>query len=1090
MPVGPTHPSTLATRHSALATSAMEPDNDRSPSCNTLAQLDAGSTIVIECPQVLHKDGSDPHHTQGKYRAIVVSIGECSETGVLQREAKLRVSNAPMLGSLQCYDKVTGKPLQQVPPAYPKLFDLLETARGSEELDTLLSSDRYAKFGSFNAAESNLAWVTGAGAEKLLTADDLARGTQKRKVPWDSEATRGHGAKHEAPQDKKRKVHGVSREKREPANRAAAALPVTSASGAAAAGPVTPVQPASGAAAALPVTSASGAAAAGPVTPVQPASSSATAGPVFNINIQGQGHDVDVRRIINAATNRGKVIWQPSEEAFKTAAADLHPDAGKALAELKRGVPLSAEQLLHDAGVASNSLVGQFFTGSRGMQHITAFKKAGLHELPVETLMTMTEGDVCRSIKASFLTNSRTAGDPLHASTVEGNVSGLRSVFTHLIGRSMAPETKLHTVVALALDRDQRLEAGNPIGEGFARILQSQVKSETTLKQATPVRTLQTPGKWLLHWCHDFACLLRELTGVSNTAIDRLHNCKLMALHRAGMALLSQLLNMRCTTRPSDPCLLDISCCKLLIGTQSIPTAAVAMYGLQRDSSCHVNLLLNSSSATLLDVARGKVRSAKANNEPEIYWTQLRELAMPAALSMLSLGHVIVFIQMLDMIITATLHARLLNKVAPTAEKGGLPAAMRFGLPRHTPSGLPSLPAQQGPSSSSSSSMPNAAAVAGSSSGGGGSSGGGSISMVPICKPLTTDDVNGNKSMLYLEKDDEGGYTATCMRRSSIKKGGGSSIAAAREQASGVLATSKMGTEQEVRSSTQKDAFQSGMSTEFMAQAFQHGEEMQRSYCNVKLEQRANGSNIELPTGNFSQVSKIPVRLKDSDTLEGGVQRDMWVLSHIVNDDSPALDQAVSGVLQSKLFADCKTAIQMVVAATPGNQRVLRLYEAQKDTSKVSELMPAFDIPSVDGQFHTSTLCIAAASGSKPFSELLARLPTLCCSGVCINDQQLAHEGFASVFSQLQQECGKLSSSMYTGDDAAPPVAGSTSAVLIQSYTPWLFGKMGQHYINKCVPPPTQACVPANLSAVVADFLLTNAADFERFVQSRKAPGQ
>jgi hypothetical protein len=149
------------------------------------------------------------------------------------------------------------------------------------------------------------------------------------------------------------------------------------------------------------------------------------------------------------------------------------------------------------------------------------------------------------------------------------------------------------------------------------------------------------------------------------SSVNRLQSSKLVAVHKKTMTLLSQLINLRCTTRPSDPCLLDISCCKLLIGEAHIPTAAVAMYGLQQSSSCHVNQLLNNSRATLMDVARGKVRTPEKKVKEEVYWTQMRELAMPPALSMLSLGHVIVFCQMLDMIITGTLHARLLHKVTP-----------------------------------------------------------------------------------------------------------------------------------------------------------------------------------------------------------------------------------------------------------------------------------------------------------------------------------------------------------------------------------------------------------------------------------------
>jgi hypothetical protein len=112
------------------------------------------------------------------------------------------------------------------------------------------------------------------------------------------------------------------------------------------------------------------------------------------------------------------------------------------------------------------------------------------------------------------------------------------------------------------------------------------------------------------------------------SAVKRLKSSQLVAVHKKTMALLSQLINLRCTTRPSDPCLLDISCCKLLIGEARIPTAAVAMYGLQQSSNCHVNQLLNSNRATLMDVAGGKVRTPEKNGKEEVYWTQFRELAV------------------------------------------------------------------------------------------------------------------------------------------------------------------------------------------------------------------------------------------------------------------------------------------------------------------------------------------------------------------------------------------------------------------------------------------------------------------------------
>jgi hypothetical protein len=50
------------------------------------------------------------------------------------------------------------------------------------------------------------------------------------------------------------------------------------------------------------------------------------------------------------------------------------------------------------------------------------------------------------------------------------------------------------------------------------------------------------------------------------SSVNRLQSSKLVAVHKKTMTLLSQLINLRCTTRPSDPCLLDISCYKLLIG--------------------------------------------------------------------------------------------------------------------------------------------------------------------------------------------------------------------------------------------------------------------------------------------------------------------------------------------------------------------------------------------------------------------------------------------------------------------------------------------------------------------------------------------
>jgi hypothetical protein len=170
------------------------------------------------------------------------------------------------------------------------------------------------------------------------------------------------------------------------------------------------------------------------------------------------------------------------------------------------------------------------------------------------------------------------------------------------------------------------------------------------------------------------------------------------------------------------------------------------------------------------------------------------------------------------------------------------------------------------------------------------------------------------------------------------------------------------------------------------------------------------------------------------------------------------VDALVSGALQSPLFGNYQKAIQKVVDATPSTERVQRLYQGQKDNGK--ELMPAFDIASVDAEFETSTLCIDSSS-SMCFAALLDRLPTLCCSGVDIDNAQLVHKGFGAVFRELQLEFGRLSIALRSADDAAADgeraaaqqVADSPAKVHLQSYTPWIFGKLGQHYKDQLQSP-------------------------------------
>jgi hypothetical protein len=93
-----------------------------------------------------------------------------------------------------------------------------------------------------------------------------------------------------------------------------------------------------------------------------------------------------------------------------------------------------------------------------------------------------------------------------------------------------------------------------------------------------------------------------------------------------------------------------------------------------------------------------------------------------------------------------------------------------------------------------------------------------------------------------------------------------------------------MGTEQDMRSSTQKDALQSGVSTAYMSQAFQHGPEMQLSYCNVQLELRADGTVIELVSHfleqpiNFNGMACVGLQPLQQAGQLAGAAHNMWHL--------------------------------------------------------------------------------------------------------------------------------------------------------------------------------------------------------------------
>jgi hypothetical protein len=109
----------------------------------------------------------------------------------------------------------------------------------------------------------------------------------------------------------------------------------------------------------------------------------------------------DLRRTITNIIHGKALQWELSPDTFRNVAQKLYPDAGRLLAKLKdkdrqKNLLSDAEQLLHAAGVSNDGEVGRFVKGRGNLKHLTAFCMAGLHQLPLMTVMTMTEGDLCR----------------------------------------------------------------------------------------------------------------------------------------------------------------------------------------------------------------------------------------------------------------------------------------------------------------------------------------------------------------------------------------------------------------------------------------------------------------------------------------------------------------------------------------------------------------------------------------------------------------------------------------------------------------------------------------------------------------------
>jgi hypothetical protein len=91
------------------------------------------------------------------------------------------------------------------------------------------------------------------------------------------------------------------------------------------------------------------------------------------------------------------VAWARWQVAWVTSPASHLPD----LAGIPTTCPNSLlpsksnAQLLAAACVAYHGEVGKFVRAPRGLKNLRAFCKAGLHQLQLNTLMTIAEADLC-----------------------------------------------------------------------------------------------------------------------------------------------------------------------------------------------------------------------------------------------------------------------------------------------------------------------------------------------------------------------------------------------------------------------------------------------------------------------------------------------------------------------------------------------------------------------------------------------------------------------------------------------------------------------------------------------------------------------
>lgn len=132
--------------------------------CTVLHNLQPGTSILLESPQVLYADGSDPHLTQGLFKGTITSLENIQQDSTCTfRGVQAEMDLAPVAGSLCFYSRSTFKQLVRPPKPSLQLAKQLYELPGAELSTIVLSSRRHNMFGSPAAAAglATEAWCIG-----------------------------------------------------------------------------------------------------------------------------------------------------------------------------------------------------------------------------------------------------------------------------------------------------------------------------------------------------------------------------------------------------------------------------------------------------------------------------------------------------------------------------------------------------------------------------------------------------------------------------------------------------------------------------------------------------------------------------------------------------------------------------------------------------------------------------------------------------------------------------------------------------------------------------------------------------------------